>query len=136
MIMNKVAVDTNVLIYLHEIDEKSKKRRIANELIIGSPFISSQVVSEYLNVCNKKLKMTKQDTLDSLMGWLPFCNLAIFELAIFSSAIRLIGKYQFQMFDAIIIASALEAGCSILYSEDMQHNLLIEKQLRIINPFL
>jgi predicted nucleic acid-binding protein len=40
------------------------------------------------------------------------------------------------MFDGIVIAAALTAGCSTLYSEDMQHNLLIEERLRIINPFL
>jgi len=134
--MTKIALDTNVLIYLHEIDPGSEKRRIANELIAGSPLISSQVVSEYLNVCNKRLKMTKQDSLDSLMGWLPFCNLAVFEIAIFNAAIRLIEKYQFQMFDGIVVASALGSGCSILYSEDMQHGLSVEKKLKIINPFI
>ncbi len=134
--MTKIALDTNVLIYLHEIDPGSEKRRIVNELIAGSPLISSQVVSEYLNVCNKRLKMTKQDSLDSLMGWLPFCNLAVFEIAIFNAAIRLIEKYQFQMFDGIVVASALGSGCSILYSEDMQHGLSVEKKLKIINPFI
>jgi predicted nucleic acid-binding protein len=113
--MSKTALDTNVLIYLHEIDPGSEKRHIANELIADSPLISSQVVSEYLNVCNKRLKMTKQDSLDALMGWLPFCNLAVFEIAIFSAAILLVEKYQFQMFDSIIVASALASGCSILY---------------------
>lgn len=88
--MSKIAVDTNVLIYLHEIDPESDKRRIASELIADDPLISAQVVSEYLNVCNKELKMTKQDSLDPLMGWLPFCTLAGFELGIFSSAIDLI----------------------------------------------
>lgn len=136
MTMSKVAVDTNVLIYLHELNPDSDKRRIASELIADGPVISSKVVSEYLNVCHKRLKMTKEDALDSLMGWLPLCTLAAFELTIFSSAIQLVQKYKFQMFDAIVAASALVAGCSLLYSEDMQHNLLVEKQLRIVNPFL
>ncbi|MGB3590011.1 MAG: hypothetical protein WBA23_25925 [Tunicatimonas sp.] len=38
-------------------------------------------------------------------------------------------------FDSIIVAEALEADCTALYSEDMQHNLLVEKQLRILDPF-
>lgn len=134
--MSKIAIDTNILIYLHEINPVSDKRLIASELVSNGPLISSQVVSEYLNVCHKRLKMTKQDCLDSLMGWLPFCDLAIFELAIFNSAIHLVKKYQFQMFDGIIVASALNGDCSILYSEDMQHDLLVENKLRIINPFL
>ncbi|GHT78585.1 hypothetical protein AGMMS50262_21380 [Bacteroidia bacterium] len=49
---------------------------------------------------------------------------------------KLIVKYDFQLFDSIIVASALEAGCDILYSEDMHHGLLVDKQVEIINPFL
>jgi predicted nucleic acid-binding protein len=49
---------------------------------------------------------------------------------------KLIDRYDFQIFDAIIVASALEAGCEVLYSEDFQHNLLVENQLRILNPFV
>jgi predicted nucleic acid-binding protein len=48
----------------------------------------------------------------------------------------LIDRYDFQLFDSIIVASALEAGCDILYSEDLQHGLTVEKQLKIINPFI
>jgi predicted nucleic acid-binding protein len=51
------------------------------------------------------------------------------------SATQIMNKYDLQLFDAIIIASALESGCSILYSEDMNDGQVIEKSLRIINPF-
>jgi predicted nucleic acid-binding protein len=43
--------------------------------------------------------------------------------------------YDFQLFDSIIISSALETGCSIFYSEDMNDGQIIEKQLKIVNPF-
>jgi predicted nucleic acid-binding protein len=46
-----------------------------------------------------------------------------------------IQRYNFQIFDSIIVASSFQAGCDILYSEDMQHNMIVEKQLKIINPF-
>jgi predicted nucleic acid-binding protein len=36
----------------------------------------------------------------------------------------------------MIVASALNAGCDVLLSEDFQHGQLIERQLRIANPFL
>ena len=45
-------------------------------------------------------------------------------------------KYQYSFYDSLIIASALENECSILYSEDLQHNQKIEKSLTIINPFI
>ncbi len=48
----------------------------------------------------------------------------------------LIKKYDLQLFDAMIVSAALEAGCEILYTEDMHHQLLVEAKLRIINPFI
>jgi predicted nucleic acid-binding protein len=45
-------------------------------------------------------------------------------------------KYDLQYFDSLIVASALEAKCKVLYSEDMQHQLIIENKLKILNPFI
>ncbi|MEO3403933.1 hypothetical protein AAFN85_08515 [Mucilaginibacter sp. CAU 1740] len=80
--------------------------------------------------------MSKETSLESLTGWLPFCELFSADLNVFGEALRLIKRYDFQMFDAVVVASALEADCNILYSEDMQHNLMIDKKLTIINPFI
>jgi predicted nucleic acid-binding protein len=44
-------------------------------------------------------------------------------------------KYNLQYYDALIIATALENNCNILFSEDMQDKLIIENKLTIINPF-
>ncbi len=130
MIMSRIALDTNILIYLHDANDSSK-RQIAGELVAESiPVISSQVISEYLNVCNRRLKMTKEASLESLMGWLPFCELYNVRSDIFTMALRLVKKYKFQIFDSIVVACALNADCSILYSEDMQHNLLVDKKIK------
>ncbi len=51
-------------------------------------------------------------------------------------ALEIKNIYKYQFYDCLIIATALENHCTILYSEDMQHNQLIEDQLRIINPFI
>ena len=51
-------------------------------------------------------------------------------------AMEIMEKYRLQFFDAIIITAALDEGCKILYSEDMHHNLLVEKSLQIVNPFI
>ena len=45
-------------------------------------------------------------------------------------------KDKFQLFDAVIVASAIEGHCDILYSEDMHHSLVVDKSLTIINPFI
>ena len=64
------------------------------------------------------------------------CLLSNTSVAAYKKSFELVKKYDFQVFDAIIVASALYAGCRILFSEDMQDNLVVEKQLTIINPFL
>ncbi|MBS1524234.1 MAG: hypothetical protein JST19_01215 [Bacteroidetes bacterium] len=57
------------------------------------------------------------------------------ELSI-SEACKIAEKYGYSFYDSLIISAALSSNCGILYSEDMTHNHLIEKKLRIINPFV
>ena len=68
--------------------------------------------------------------------WLEKCTVQPVVLSTIKFAQNLIAKYDFQVFDGIIIASALEADCDILYSEDMHNGLIIENTLKIINPFI
>ncbi len=71
------------------------------------------------------------------VNWLTAASLIIPEnTAVVHSALLLMNRYRLQPFDAKIVASALEANCDILYSEDMQNGLLIENRLRIVNPFI
>ena len=67
-----------------------------------------------------------------------YLNYEIIELnrEILIKASELRGRYPISFWDGLIVASALFADADILYSEDMQNGLLIEKKLRIINPFL
>lgn len=132
---DKIAIDTNVLIYIHDKTDANKSRT-AKELVISGPYVSTQVLSEYLNVLRRLLNVTKVELLNNSAIWLKDCTIFPVLLSTLNHAAQLITKYDFQIFDSIIVASALESGCSILYSEDLQHNQLIEKKLTIINPFL
>jgi predicted nucleic acid-binding protein len=49
---------------------------------------------------------------------------------------KIIVRYDLQLFDAVIVAAALQANCTILYTEDMHHGLVINETLTILNPFL
>jgi len=133
--MNKFALDTNVLIYSH--DEKDlDKQNIARDLIVRSPVVCSQVMSEYVSVLHRILKIPKSFVINACLPNLKYCQIQIVDIATLQTAKRLIQCYDFQIFDAIIVASALEVGCNTLYSEDMQHNMKIDRKLSIINPFL
>ena len=52
-----------------------------------------------------------------------------------TSALEIIGKYHFSYWDSLILASALQSTCSIVYSEDLQDGQRIEDRLTIMNPF-
>ena len=136
MIMtNNIALDTNVLIYLHD-NSDLNKRAIAKDLLSDDPFISSQVISEYLNVIRRLLPLSKIELLTQASGLLAGCTIIPVLLTTLNLASILVKKYNFQLFDSVIVAAALEHDCTTLYSEDMHNGLIVEKRLTIINPFL
>jgi predicted nucleic acid-binding protein len=135
MIMSRIALDSNILIYNHSID-CDDKRVIARGFFKEKPVVSSQVISEYLNVMKKKFKMEKNELIQSCTLWLEKCTVQPVILSTVKLAQNLIRKYAFQLFDGIVVAAALEANCDILYSEDMQAGQVIENTLKIVNPFI
>jgi predicted nucleic acid-binding protein len=62
-------------------------------------------------------------------------DVVTFDLGTQRKALRLKARYQFQYYDALIVATALENGCDTLLSEDMQHGQKVEKSLGIVSPF-
>jgi len=136
MIMNKtIALDTNILVYCHSNDEIDKQET-AMSLFALYPIISTQVLSEYINVVKRKLKLPKKEILDVCLQNIEMCILQPVSLITLKYARYLIDRYDFQLFDSIIIASAIEANCHILYSEDLQNGLMVENRMKIINPFV
>ena len=133
--MNKFALDTNILIYSHD-DKESDKQNIARDLIILAPVVCSQVVSEYISVLKRVFKIPKAAIMNACLPNLRHCQIYTVDIQTLQTADRLIYRYDFQIFDAIIVAAALESGCNILYSEDMQHKMKVDNKLSIINPFI
>ena len=131
----KIALDTNILIYLYD-DSDERKRNISESLILDRPIIGSQVISEFLNVTKRLLKLPKNELMDKANKLFRVCEIVSMNQMTITKAKDLIIKYDFQLFDSLIVASALQSNCTILYSEDLHHNLLVENQLRIINPFI
>ena len=128
------ALDTNILVYLEGNDVF--KRKIAEDLLSYDPIIPSQVISEFINVIRRLRKIPKCQLMAETAELFCHCSIAPIEHSTLDLAKNLIQKYDFQIFDSIIVASALETNCDILYSEDMQHNQIIERTLVIKNPFV
>jgi len=129
-----ISIDTNVLIYLH--DSSSSKREIAKNLLSDNPGVSSQVISEYLNTTRRLLALSKDELLIQTAVLFSGCTIIPVLPSTLLFASSLVKQYKFQLFDAVIVACAIEGNCDILYSEDMHNGLVVDKSLTIINPFI
>ncbi len=132
--MSDIALDTNILVYGHSGDDH--KKHIGRSLLKTRPVISSQVISEYLNVMQRVFKKEKNVLIQTTALLLRNCAIKPIILSTVELAADLIGRYDFQIFDRIIVASALESRCNTLYSADMQHGLVVDGALKIVNPYL
>ena len=133
--MKKVFIDSNVVIYYYTKTEP-QKRITAGTLILNSNItISTQVLSETCNVLRKKFKW-EWNAIDQIFEELRRLFPAVLVTAdTIEKAISLAKKTLYPYYDCLVLASAIETSCAILYSEDFQHNQTIEG-VRIINPFL
>ncbi len=129
----KTFLDSNILIYL--LDQYKLKKEKVTLLLDPTFIISTQVVAENINVCLKKLKFTKERAFGHGNFLLTKFNVITIEKTFFPIAFQLATKYQLSFWDSLIITSALQSDCTQLHSEDMQHGLVVESKLKIINPF-
>ncbi|MFM8341351.1 MAG: PIN domain-containing protein [Methylomonas sp.] len=128
-------LDTNILIYAYS-NSEPHKADVANSLLFeGESLISLQVINEFSNICLKKLKLNEKAVIGAINEITSVTHVVGFSLATQLRAIQLCEAYCFSYYDALIASTAQENHCSILYSEDMQNNQLIDNHLRVVNPF-
>ena len=128
-------LDSNVCVYSFD-ESKPSKQQIAFDLLGTNAFISSQVVIETYNACKRKLKLPEIICEKTILALTEICRIVSINESTIIKAIELKNKYQFSFLYAVIVASALNANCTTLYTEDMQHNQVIENTLTICNPFV
>jgi predicted nucleic acid-binding protein len=126
-------LDTNILIYAFS--ESEPRTAIADELLSRGFIVSVQVLNEFVNVAFRKLNMPWKRVLDLLNAVNTLCpNPLPVTFKTHRKALQIVERYRYHMYDALIIASALESSCLTLYSEDMHNGQVIEG-LTIRNPF-
>jgi predicted nucleic acid-binding protein len=131
---DKAFFDTNVFVYAIIQDDRRSDR--AEELIAEGGKVSVQVLSEFAAVARKKTKMPWIEirlALDSIKALCP--DPLPVTIDTHKEALAIAEKYGYRIYDALMVASALEARCAILYSEDMQDGQVIDNRLTIRNPF-
>lgn len=137
---DKFFIDTNIILYLFDKDN-NRKSEIAKSILQSAlnedcGAISYQVVQEFCNAALKKfvVPFTIDDCKYFINRFLfPICE--IFPgIELYNTALDIKQKSGYGFYDSLIIASSIQAGCNILYTEDLQHNQDISG-LKIINPF-
>lgn len=133
-------LDTNIFVYSFDTSATAKLRRsmqlIRQAVATGKGVVSYQVVQEFFNVALRRFAppMTVAEA-EQYLGTVFRPLLAVHSSpAFFAEALRLQDRYRFSWYDSLIVMGAIEARCSILYSEDMQHGQKFG-DLRIENPF-
>ncbi len=133
----KVFIDTNIFVYAKlESEKDTTKRELASALLrdLPNPIISTQVLNEFASALLKH-HIDDDTILQAVQDIAEECAISAVTFETVERAWAVRKKYKFSYWDSLIIASSLENACLVLYTEDMQHNQMIEKNLRIINPF-
>ena len=140
---DRIFIDTNLFVYAY-LDTNDKAQQIKHLNAIDSLekfskdnkiIISTQVLSEYYSALLKN-KINDQDIQHSANLLINSIEISPITKYTITESYTIKNKYRYSYWDSLIITSALQAHCTTLYSEDMQHQQKIEGTLTIINPFL
>ena len=134
--MSSFFLDSNLLIYLAT-SEGEKYNRINSILNADeTAFISIQVLNEFTAACLKKQLLDHFQIEKYVHEYKLRFETVDVNFATVSKCFAIREKHKYSWYDSLIITTALQNNCKILYSEDMQHNQLIENSLKIVNPFV
>jgi predicted nucleic acid-binding protein len=130
----KAFLDTNVLIYA--VTQSDARAARAEELLIAGGVVSVQILNEFTAVARRKLLMPWAEVTEAVEAFLVLCPSPLPLTLDTNIAARAIAeKLGCNIYDALVVAAALDAGCTTLYSEDFQDGQVIEGKLTIRNPF-
>ncbi|MCL4455787.1 MAG: PIN domain-containing protein [Nitrospirae bacterium] len=132
---DKVFIDTNLWVYLYSDENKGHKIRQLIDNHFNNVIMSTQVLGELFSVLVKKGFKSKKESKEIISDLMNSFIIISIDGAAVNKAISLCIKYRYRYWDSLIIASACQNDCSILYSEDLQHGQIIENNLKIINSF-
>lgn len=134
----KVALDSNILIYAEGLTEDHRNELAQNIIVAVSPdrlVIPIQSISETLYWLINRARLPRVEASERAQFWLSnYAAQAVTE-NVMLAAMQVVSSHGLQVFDAIILACADEAGAHVLLSEDMQHGFRW-RGVTIINPFL
>ena len=131
--MPREFLDSNVLVYAFTSDPRATR---AQELLERGCILGVQGLNEFTNVARRRLGMTWGEVREALAAIRIICRTILpINIDTHTGALRIAERYGYGIFDALMIASALSTNCGVLWSEDMQDGIIVDRRLRIANPF-
>jgi predicted nucleic acid-binding protein len=124
--------DTNVLLYLLSSDTVKADR--AEQLLAGRGVISVQVLNEFAAVAAGKFGMEITEIQTVLAAIRAACSVKSVDMETHDLGLAIAKRHRYSIYDSMLLAAAVRAGCSTFYSEDLQHGQTIDR-LTIVNPF-
>lgn len=126
-------LDTNVVLYA--LGSEERKRTTARDLLGRQPTVSTQVINESSHVLRRKQGLSPADLARLLEDVIAIATIVEVGMPQIRKAWDIAARYRYGHYDSLIVATALSAGCSILYTEDMQHGQSIDGRMTLIDPF-
>lgn len=135
---DRVFIDTNIIVYgiiEKDVEKHNKVKELFESLKNKEVFISIQIVNEVYSALTKN--KIEHERIEKYINELnELFNIEIINFETVKKAMNIKKKYGYSYWDSLVLSSAIENHCSIVYSEDMQNSQIIEKKIRIVNPFL
>ncbi|GAA0608028.1 PIN domain-containing protein [Craurococcus roseus] len=129
-----VFFDANLLV--HAVLQPDPRSERARDLLARGGAVSVQVLNEFANVARRKLREPWPEVAQALSDIRVLCSPPLpITLATHEAALGIAARLGYGFYDSLVIASALEAGCAKLCSEDMQDGQTVEGALTIRDPF-
>lgn len=128
-------IDSNVIVYGYSRLELVKRKKALSIVLEPDAATSIQVLNEFSNVMRKKFKEPYNMIRLALEEIIAGLEVFPIDVSTIRSAMDLGERHGYSHYDSLILATALQNGCTKLYSEDFQDGQQINGILRIINPF-
>ena len=134
--MSSVFVDTNILIYSYSTTEIDKRKTSLDILSGPGVVLNTQVINEFIWVMQRKYAIDLKYLHQVVKNLYASYTIGIIDREVIEKALIITGKYGYSYWDSLILAYAIENQCDLVYTEDLQHGQVVEKKVKIINPFL
>jgi predicted nucleic acid-binding protein len=132
---DRVFLDSNIFIYMYDKSDLTKREASLSLLDSNACVASTQVINEVSSVLLRKIKVPIREVKQIINDIFKISDVKQIDSTIIYNALDLVSQYGYSYFDCLMLSSALDSGCKILYSEDMSDGQLIENTLTIVNPY-